>query len=320
MENNEQNITPNKEQKEQNVEQNVQQSAKKSIPQIIFDSAIWTCILAYALITIGQIIGGIFYLVSGAQNTDLGTTAGLYFSFAGIWLVLFLNGLIKRNRPLFKAYGTGCKGNNIVNLLIGYLIGFGMNAAMILLAWLHGDIKLYFDKFELIPVIILFIAVFIQSAAEELVCRAFIYQRVLRTYKDKFWLAVVINSVFFAAIHLGNNGVSPMALVDLAVTGLLFSAMVYYFDSLWMAMAAHAGWNFTQSILAGLPNSGNVLPYSIFKLDAASVQNSFFYNVAFGVESTVPAILIQLAFLAAIVVIGRKLGGKPTDIWADEAA
>ena len=114
--------------------ENNEQQVKKSIPQIIFDSAIWTCILAYALITIGQVIGGIVYLLSGAQNTDLGTTAGLYFIFAGIWLVLFLNGLIKRNRPLFKAYGTGCKGNSALNLLIGYLIGIGMNGACILMA------------------------------------------------------------------------------------------------------------------------------------------------------------------------------------------
>ena len=241
------------------------QQTGKTIPQIIFGSAIWTCILAYLLILAGQLIGELVVLVSGAYSSDLGTTAGLYFSFAGIWLVLFLNALIKKNRPLFKAYGTGCKGNNVINLLIGYLIGIGMNGAAILMAWMHGDIRMYFDKFELIPFVILFVAVFVQSAAEEMVCRGFIYQRVLRTYKGKFWLAVLVNSVFFGMIHLGNNGISVMAIVDLVVTGLLFSAMVYYFDSLWMAMAAHAGWNFTQSILAGLPNSGNVVPYSVFR-------------------------------------------------------
>ena len=294
------------------------QQTGKTIPQIIFGSAIWTCILAYILILAGQLIGELAVLVSGAYSSDLGTTAGLYFSFAGIWLVLFLNALIKKNRPLFKAYGTGCKGNNVINLLIGLLIGIGMNGALILMAWMHGDIRMYFDKFEPIPFIILFIAVFVQSAAEEMICRGFIYQRVLRTYKGKFWLAVLINSVFFGMIHLGNNGISVMAIVDLVVTGLLFSAMVYYFDSLWMAMAAHAGWNFTQSILAGLPNSGNVVPYSVFSLDAASARDSFFYNVAFGVEGTVPAIAIQVVVLIALVAIGIKLGGKPTDIWAGE--
>ncbi len=290
----------------------------KTIPQIIFGSAIWTCILAYILILAGQILGELAVLASGALKSDLGTTAGLYFSFAGIWLVLFLNALIRKNRPLFKAYGTGCKGNNAVNLLIGLLIGIGMNGAAILMAWMHGDIRMYFDKFEPVPFIILFIAVFVQSAAEEMVCRGFIYQRVLRTYRNRFWLAVIINSVFFGMIHLGNDGISAMAVVDLVVTGLLFSAMVYYFDSLWMAMAAHAGWNFTQSILAGLPNSGIVVPYSVFRLDAASARDSFFYNVAFGVEGTVPAITIQVVVLAALVAIGIKLGGKPTDIWAGE--
>ena len=294
------------------------QKTVKTIPQIIFDSAFWTCILAYLLILAGQIIGELVMLVSGAYKTDLGLTAGLYFSFIGIWFVLFLNGLIKKNRPLFKAYGTGCKGNNALNLLIGYLIGISMNGAAILMAWLHGDIRMYFDKFELIPFVILFIAVFVQSAAEEMVCRGFIYQRVLRTYRNKFWLAVLINSVFFGLIHLGNDGISALAVVDLVVTGLLFSAMVYYFDSLWMAMAAHAGWNFTQSILAGLPNSGNVVPYSVFKLDAATARDSFFYNVAFGVEGTIPAIAIQAVVLIALVAIGIKLGGKPTDIWAGE--
>ena len=290
----------------------------KTIPQIIFGSAIWTCILAYILILAGQILGELAVLASGALKSDLGTTAGLYFSFAGIWLVLFLNALIRKNRPLFKAYGTGCKGNNAVNLLIGLLIGIGMNGAAILMAWMHGDIRMYFDKFEPVPFIILFIAVFVQSAAEEMVCRGFIYQRVLRTYRNRFWLAVIINSVFFGMIHLGNNGISAMAVVDLVVTGLLFSAMVYYFDSLWMAMAAHAGWNFSQSILAGLPNSGIVVPYSVFRLDAASARDSFFYNVAFGVEGTVPAITVQAVVLAALVAIGIKLGGKPTDIWAGE--
>ena len=303
----------------QNIEQETVLKPQRTIPQIIFGSAVWTCILAYLLIFIGQLLGEFVLLASGAYKTDFGATAGLYFLFGGIWVVLFLNALIKKNRPLFKAYGIGCKGNNALNLLIGYLIGIGMNGLAILLAWMHGDIKMYFDRFELIPFLILFAAVFVQSAAEELVCRGFIYQRVLRTYRNKYWLAVIINSVFFGLIHLGNDGVTVMAIVDLIVTGLLFSAMVYYFDSLWMAMAVHAGWNFTQSILAGLPNSGNVVPYSVFKLDAATARDSFFYNVGFGVEGTIPAIAIQLVVLAAIVAIGIKIGGKPTDIWGEQS-
>ena len=139
----------------QNIEHGTAPKPKRTIPQIIFGSAVWTCILAYLLILAGQLLGDIVMTVTGVYRTDFGTTAGLYFLFGGIWLVLFLNALIKKNRPLFKAYGIGCKGNNALNLLIGYLIGIGMNGLAILLAWMHGDIKMYFDRFELIPFLIL---------------------------------------------------------------------------------------------------------------------------------------------------------------------
>ena len=291
------------------------QPAGRTIPQIIFGSAIWTCILAYILILAGQSLGLVVYSLSGAQYNDLGQTAGLYLMFAGIWLTFFLNALIRSNRPLFKAYGTGLSGNRAPQLLIGLLIGLVMNGALILFAAMNGDIHVYFDKIEIVPLVILLIAVFVQSSAEEFGCRGFVYYRVLRTYKDNYILAIAVNSAFFAALHLGNNGISPLAVVDLIVSGVLFSVMVYYFDSLWMAMGCHTGWNFMQSILIGLPNSGNVVPYSVFKLDAATARDSMFYNVAFGVEGTIPAILIQIVVIAAIVVVGRKMNVKRTDIW-----
>ena len=163
--------------------------------------------------------------------------------------------------------------------------------------------------------LILFVAVFIQCAAEEIMCRGFIYHRVLRTYRGQYLLAALVNGVFFGLVHITNNGATPTAIIYIIVCGIQYSAMVYYFDSVWMAMGAHAGWNFTQSILAGLPNSGNVFPYSIFRLDAATATDSFFYNVGFGVESTVPAIIMGIMLTAVIVVIGRKMKREHTDIW-----
>ena len=264
--------------------------AGKTIPQIIFGSAIWACIFVWQ-------------------------TAIVYFCFFGAWITFFLNALLKKNRPLFKAYGTGLKGNRIPELLIGLVIGFFMNGILIVFAMMHGDIHLYFDRFDFLSFLILFVAVFIQCAAEEIMCRGFIYHRVLRTYRGQYLLAALVNGVFFGLVHITNNGATPTAIIYIIVCGIQYSAMVYYFDSVWMAMGAHAGWNFTQSILAGLPNSGNVFPYSIFRLDAATATDSFFYNVGFGVESTVPAIIMGIMLTAVIVVIGRKMKREHTDIW-----
>ena len=292
--------------------------AGKSIPQIIFGSAAWACVLGYGLFAIGQLLMFIVLLIIGRAagfSSDVWNTAILYFAFFGVWIAFFLNALLRKNRPLFKAYGTGLSGNRIPELLIGLLLGFGMNGLLILFAMLHGDVHLYFDRFEIVPFFILLLAVFIQSAAEEIMCRGFIYQRVLRTYRGKFLLAVLVNGIFFGLIHMTNDGATPIAIIDIIICGIQYSAMVYYFDSLWMAMGAHAGWNFTQSILAGLPNSGNVFPYSIFRLDAATASNSFFYDVGFGVEGTIPAVIMEIAVTVAIVLIGRKMKKEHTDIW-----
>ena len=292
--------------------------AGKSIPQIIFGSATWACVLGYGLFAIGQLLMFIVLLIIGRAagfSSDVWNTAIMYFAFFGVWIAFFLNALLRKNRPLFKAYGTGLSGNRIPELLIGLLLGFGMNGLLILFAMLHGDVHLYFDRFEIVPFLILLLAVFIQSAAEEIMCRGFIYQRVLRTYRGKFLLAVLVNGIFFGLIHMTNDGATPIAIIDIIICGIQYSAMVYYFDSLWMAMGAHAGWNFTQSILAGLPNSGNVFPYSIFRLDAATASNSFFYDVGFGVEGTIPAVILEIAVTVAIVLIGRKMKKEHTDIW-----
>ena len=81
-------------------------------------------------------------------------------------------------------------------------------------------------------------------------------------------------------------------------------------------MAFHAAWNFTQSIVFGLPNSGLVSAYSVFKLDAASATNGLFYNVNFGVEGSVAANVI-LAALIVFVLLKNRGNGEHTDVWAE---
>ena len=292
--------------------------AGKTVPQIIFGSAIWACILGYVLFSIGQVAMYLILLAIGAAggfSSDVWETAQIYLAFFGVWIIFFLNALLKKNRPLFKAYGTGLSGNRLPELAIGLLTGFGMNGLLILFAMLHGDIHLYFDRFNIGAFLILFAAVFIQSAAEEIMCRGFIYHRVLRTYRGQYLAAALVNGIFFGLIHITNDGAPPVAIIDIIICGIQYSAMVYYFDSVWMTMGAHAGWNFTQSILAGLPNSGTVFPYSIFRLDAATAASSFFYDVGFGVEGTIPAVILEILVLVLIIVIGRKMKRKHTDIW-----
>jgi hypothetical protein len=80
-------------------------------------------------------------------------------------------------------------------------------------------------------------------------------------------------------------------------------------------MAAHTAWNFTQNIIFGLPNSGSVVPYSIFMLDASTARDSLFYNVGFGVEGTVFADILLIAAAIGLYLWYKKHPQPEFRIW-----
>ena len=63
-------------------------------------------------------------------------------------------------------------------------------------------------------------------------------------------------------------------------------------------MGIHTAWNYTQSLLLGLPNSGIVSEKALLHLDAAS--DSLFYSSAFGLEGGITAVILQLALIAVM--------------------
>lgn len=286
------------------------------------DSIIITMILFAILYVLGSIISfpidTIFWKLSDGGSNGLIATLSDYLTYAGDWIAFLLFCLIvKSHRPLLKIIGTKLKGNRLSMLLVGLLIGFVTNTICIVGAILHHDIYLYFDSFPVIPIILIFISIFIQSSAEELFCRGFIYQRLRKAYRNP-WVAILLNPIVFMLVHIFNSGLTALALLNIYLVGVFFSIMIYYCDSMWMAMAAHAAWNFNQNIVFGLPNSGYVSRFSIFKLDAATAADSTFYNVAFGVESTVTAMVIFILGIIILTAIGIKKGLRPTEIWQQE--
>lgn len=302
------------EEKKENKDQESQEKKKRSWT----DFFLVPLLLVFVLMLAGSIVGELLCLLRRVvmpELTPFWEIFDMYFSFIGIWILTLLYlFLTKKNRPILKAIGTEMKGNNIKLLLLGFLIGFVTNGICILGAWLHGDIYLYYDSFPVIKLLVLFIAVFIQSSAEELLCRGVLYQRLRKGYKHPA-IAIIGNAVLFSALHLGNSGVTVLSLLNIVVVGIMFSLMVYYFDSIWCAMAAHAMWNFNQNIIFGLPNSGAVSPVSILKLDATTAVDSFAYNVGFGVEGTILACVVLILGSLLIWWIGRKKGMKPTEVF-----
>ena len=276
-----------------------------------YDEAILVMLLAtFMMIICGQIMGGLvevpFTHLIQNDSTGYWSTFFMYFGFIGTWIVFMIEFLIvKKDRPILKTLWTAPKGNNIKYLGLGFLIGFVLNIICAIVAVLNKDISLHYDSFNFIKLLLLFIAVFIQSSAEEMVCRGFIFQRLRRGYRHPA-VAIILNSLLFTSMHLFNPGASVISMTVVLAAGLLFSLMVYYMDSIWCAMAAHTAWNFTQNLILGLPNSGMVSPVSVFKLDAATAKSSFAYSVEFGLEGSITAIAVMIITGIVIIVLYHK--------------
>ena len=271
-------------------------------------------LLTVVLLVVGEMvaspIGIIFSDTDGSGLMDMSVTASLYLMSIGTWIAFILAIVIPKSRRwMIEKLWTKASGNNVRFLIVGLLLGFGMNSICALLAYLNKDIAIYYDRFNIAYVLIIFLCVFIQSSSEELACRIYLYHGLNSLYGRPI-VAVLINSLLFGALHLMNPGITVLSVYNIVIIGIMFSLIIYYWDSFWCVAMIHTAWNFTQNILYGLPNSGVVVPYSIFKLDAGAAKDSIFYSVSFGIEGTLSADIVITIVTVLIFFIGRKTTGK----------
>lgn len=73
-----------------------------------------------------------------------------------------------------------------------------------------------------------------------------------------FWPAALLLSAAFGAIHLGNRGENWLGGALAGLIGLVFALMLRRTGSLWFPIGFHASWDWGQTFLFGVPNSGQV--------------------------------------------------------------
>ena len=275
---------------------------------------VWTIVLCVMLGLLGMLLGRLM-IVPLYYAGLLPQEVAAYSSDIGIWIVVLATILIfKKNRYIAKHVGYQSDSNNAKMLLVGLFAGAVMNGACGLAAYAMGNISLAATAFSPLVIVALFVAVAIQSSAEELLMRGFLYRRVERRYGSPL-VALLVTSVVFALMHGLNPGITPLALVNLLLCGIVFGLMAGYLNSLWMAMACHAAWNFMQNVVLGLPNSGVPAKESVLFLDPAQASSGFAYDTAFGLEGSGMATVV-LAVAAVVLYLAyrrsrQKASGMP---------
>jgi membrane protease YdiL (CAAX protease family) len=71
-----------------------------------------------------------------------------------------------------------------------------------------------------------------------------------------FWLAAILISFGFGLVHGSNPGESPVGLLCAGLAGLLFAFSLWRTGALWWAIGFHASWDWAQSFLFGVADSG----------------------------------------------------------------
>lgn len=75
-----------------------------------------------------------------------------------------------------------------------------------------------------------------------------------------FWPAAAVLSIAFGAIHMGNPGESWPGVLAAVLIGLFFCLTVRRTGVLWFAIGFHFIWDFSESFIYSVPDSGIVTP------------------------------------------------------------
>ena len=196
------------------------------------------------------------------------------------------------------------------NFLSNLLKGFGLGLALFLLTLL-GLVALgqyRFESIHLNPYSLAFVVFTIpfwilQGTAEEVVARAWLLPQLASRTNLK--LAVLISSLFFTLLHMGNSGLTPLSLVNLFLFGVAMSLYLLKTDTVWGVAGIHGAWNFAQGNLFGVLVSGQSSGTSIMKFTPQGNQD-WLSGGSFGIEGSIVSSIILFLLIVYLAYQLKK--------------
>ncbi|MBF4483791.1 type II CAAX endopeptidase family protein [Flavobacterium sp. CSZ] len=271
-----------------------------TLKQRTFNSPITKIILALltfiAVVIIGQQIAVKLLGLTSLDKDYRNLLKGLFVSASCVFnYILFFKKYDKRTVTEFASKGLA------KNLIIGTSIGFMLQSLTILVIYLNGSysvININPVSFILIP----FALMFTVAIIEEILVRGIIF----RIMEEKLgsYIALTISSLLFGALHLANPHSSLISGICITTAGFLMGAAFIYSRSLWMPIALHFAWNFTQSGIFGAITSGNEKTKSL--LEAKIQGPEFITGGAFGPEGSIQAIAFCALGTLILLILSRK--------------
>ncbi len=259
-----------------------------------------------AVVIIGQQIAVKLLALTSLDKDYRNLLKGLFVSFSCIFsYILFFKKYEKRAITEFSTKGLA------KNISIGALIGFILQSLTILVIYLNGSysvVNINPVSFILIPFTIMFTVAII----EEILVRGIIF----RIVEEKLgsYISLSISSVLFGVLHLANPHGTLISGICITTAGFLFGVIFMYSRNLWMPIALHFAWNFTQSGIFGAITSGNEKTSSL--LEAKIQGPEFITGGEFGPEGSIQAIIFCAAATIILLVLNHKQNKIIKPYWA----
>ncbi len=218
--------------------------------------------------------------------------------FTTIWMIafvlLFCKLVQKRKMRTLGFVKEGAAKAYITGILIGFL----MFSVAVGICVLTGSMTLVgvLDTFRL-STFLLFVAGFmIQGMAEEVLCRGYFMVSLGRRYPMA--AAIGLNAAAFAALHLLNPGIAPLAVINLILFGIFASLCFVKTGNIWLIGALHSVWNLVQGNVYGIQVSGMKTSCTVFRF-AASEGKELIHGGSFGLEG---GLAVTIALIAGIAI------------------
>lgn len=246
---------------------------------------------------------------------------GEVLSFLMVALATWIMSRIERRA--MGLYGLPLRRNSWSSFFTGYVL-WGFLPLTLLLLTMRGLGVFFFDGLALRGSDIAYFAALwgltflFVGLLEEYLFRGY----ALFTLADGmgFWPAAIVLALLFGYVHMSNNGENRVGIIDVCLFAVFAAVTLRLTGNLWLAVGAHAGWDWGQSFVYGVSDSGTP---AIGHLLNSRVQGpDWLSGGSVGPEGSVLSSVTQVLMILAFIVIYRRrqsasIGSTSTSLTTD---
>ncbi len=190
--------------------------------------------------------------------------------------------------------GLGGSGRELLAGVVLGLCAFSVSIAILALLGAYHVVGIG----EPLPVFLALLSAIAAGTIEEIVFRGVVF-RLVEEWGGT-WTALIVSSLLFGGIHLLNPHATLLGAIGVVFEGGILLAGAYVLTRrLWLPIGIHAGWNFAEGGIFGVPTSG-VASTGIVRGEIVGPE--WLSGGIFGPEASIVAVLVCVALGTILLV------------------